>query len=107
MRSHLIEFTSSGPPGRNLVAEVLTETGIDIAAGYGYAPPDTIVIAATLVGERAADIQAVIDAHVPAEPAPTAAELLRARLRELAAKGFSGMTEAERDEFVQKTGMIF
>lgn len=55
--------------GDQLVAEVLAATGLDLTGRYGFAPPDAITVGQELTSEQVAQIQAVVDAHVP-DPTP-------------------------------------
>lgn len=68
---HTIAFSSpSQINGDQLIAEILASTGVNVADAYGFATPSTVVIAASIVGDKQAAIQAVIDAHAPAPKPP-------------------------------------
>lgn len=51
--------------GDQLADEILQATGIDVLDRYTFYPPDEVRIAGDDVAAAEAEIQAVIDAHVP------------------------------------------
>jgi len=51
--------------GDQLVDEILQATGIDLTDRYAFYPPDEVRVPDELVAGHEAEIQAVIDAHVP------------------------------------------
>lgn len=73
-------FTLPAPNGVNteqLCAEIEAATGLDVRKSYGVTPPDKIEIGGADGWE--AEIQAVIDVHVPALPVPVKVPLYALR----------------------------
>jgi len=54
--------------GDQLVAEIEQATGINVEGRYSFYPPDEVHITGEDVAAAEAEIQAVIDAHVPVYP---------------------------------------
>ena len=57
--------TDNAIRGDQLVDEILKTTGIDLEYKYGFSPPNTVTAADNAVAGREAEIQAIVDAHVP------------------------------------------
>lgn len=70
--SAVVEFILPAPgqiAGAQLMAEIAAATEISVPV-YSYVPPLTVTIPADVVGDRQAEIQAVIDTHTPEPPMP-------------------------------------
>ena len=92
-------FTISGAiRGDQLVDEILQATGIDMTDRYSYIPPDTITAFGADIDTAQAEIQAIIDTHVP-DYSYFAYDLVRQNKQDVIARlnltNLAGMTPAE------------
>ena len=71
--------------GDQLVDEILKATTIDLTDNYSFYPPNKVRVPDELVAGREAEIQAVIDAHVP-DPLYFPEDLERQKEQEAEAK---------------------
>lgn len=79
MMTHTTSFALPAPGainGGQLAQEILDATGVDVRESLTFVPQQTVRIPDALVGDSAAAIQAVVDAH---DPQPTPRTMLTRR----------------------------